>query len=140
MPQAVGHSTQTAARRPQAACGRVHTSTQHASETAVNSIAPLVKMQGKLKYAQLSAGCGKVWTGLNNGRCSFAHIAFAHSVVANIITCAHLIFRTLKCLCYAIAVANCINAVLRVWLSWVFWGFLKILRVLMVKKVIVNGF
>ena len=45
-------------RRTQAACGRVHTSTQHASEIAGNSIAPLVEMQGKLKYAQLSAACG----------------------------------------------------------------------------------
>ena len=55
-----------AGRSTQAACGRVHTSTQHASEIARNSIAPLMEMQGKLKYAQLSAACGKVWTNQAN--------------------------------------------------------------------------
>ena len=47
-----------AGRSTQAACGRVHTSTQHASEIAgnsmkiaENSIAPLVEMQRKMKYA-----------------------------------------------------------------------------------------
>ena len=49
LPQAAGHI-----------CGRVHTSTQNASEIAGNSNAPLVEIQGKLKYAQLSAACGKV--------------------------------------------------------------------------------
>ena len=47
-----------AGRSTQAACGRVHTSTQHTSEIAGKSIEPLVEMQGKLKYPQLSTACG----------------------------------------------------------------------------------
>ena len=67
-------SLRPAARRPHGfSCvrtrARVHnTFTQHASEIAGNSIAPLVEMQSKLKYVQLGAACGKVWTGFKSGQ------------------------------------------------------------------------
>ena len=38
--------------------GRVRTSTQHASKIAGNSLAPVEKVQRKLKFVQLHAACG----------------------------------------------------------------------------------
>ena len=63
---AASGSTQTAARRPQAAwfftpayaqprsCSYFY---EHASEIAGNFIAPLMERQGKLKYVQIGAAC-----------------------------------------------------------------------------------